>query len=68
MQDMQHEHSAISLRTVTYAILFIVLLLGIYFMRNLVYVLLTSIVIASFVDSGVQRRETSDVLQVERVE
>ena len=52
---MQHDHGVISLRTVIYAILFIVLLLGVYYMRNLVYVLLTSIVIAAFVDSGVQR-------------
>ncbi len=52
---MQHDHGVISLRTVIYAILFSVLLLGVYYMRNLVYVLLTSIVIASFVDSGVQR-------------
>lgn len=43
------------LRTVIYAMLFGVLLFGLYFLRDIVYVLLTSIVIASFVDFGVQK-------------
>ncbi len=46
-----HSH----LRTVIYAMLFGVLLFGLYFLRDIVYVLLTSIVIASFVDFGVQK-------------
>jgi len=44
-----------SLKNIIYSILFVVLLIGIYKLRNLVFVLLTSIVIAAFVDSGVHK-------------
>ncbi len=45
----------ISQKTITRGLLLVALFWGIYYLRNLAYVLLTSIVIASFVDSGVQR-------------
>jgi predicted PurR-regulated permease PerM len=48
---VHHSH----LRTVIYSILFVTFLFSVYFLRNIVYVLLTSIVIASFVDFGVQK-------------
>ena len=45
----------ISIRSVVYAVLTVALLYSLYFMRELVFVILTSVVVASFVESGVRR-------------
>jgi predicted PurR-regulated permease PerM len=46
---------SISIRTIVQALLAIVLVLGLYYIRDLVYIVLTSIVLASFVESGVKK-------------
>lgn len=54
--DIRPESSAsLSLKNIIYGVLFVVLLIGLYYIRNLVFVFLTSIVLASFVDAGVHR-------------
>lgn len=46
---------SISTRSITYGIFIVILLYALYFLRELVFVFLTSIVIASFVESGVKK-------------
>ena len=45
----------ISIKSVVYAVLTVALLFAIYYIRELVFVFLTSVVVASFVESGVRR-------------
>ena len=45
----------ISVKSVVYAVLVVAILYSLYFIRELVFVFLTSVVVASFVESGVRR-------------
>ena len=55
MEKTERRHVELSVRSLIYGILFIVLLGLLYYTRELVYIFLTSIVIASFVESAVRR-------------
>ncbi len=55
MEMKEERYVRISLRSVVYGTIFIVFLGMLYYLRDLVYVFLTSIVIASFVESAVRR-------------
>ena len=55
MDQYEGRHVRLSQRSIVYATLFIILLFALYYLRELVYVFLTSIVIASFVESAVRR-------------
>ncbi len=54
-QKIEHRRVQVSERSIIYGVLFIVFLGMIYYLRELVYVFLTSIVIASFVESAVRK-------------
>lgn len=55
METREERYIHLSQRSIVYGVLFIVLLGFLYYIRELVYVFLTSIVIASFVESAVHR-------------
>ncbi len=55
MENREERHVEISLRSVIRAVLFLLLLAILYYLHELVFVFLTSIVIASFVESAVRR-------------
>jgi len=55
MENSESRSVRISQRSIVYSVLFLVLLALLYYIRDLLYVFLTSIVIASFVESAVRR-------------
>ncbi|MEI8130716.1 MAG: AI-2E family transporter [bacterium] len=55
MDKIETQKIQVSERSIVYGVLFIVFLAMLYYLRELVYVFLTSIVIASFVESAVRR-------------
>lgn len=55
MEKREERYVRISVRSIMQAALFVVLLATIFYLRELVFVFLTSIVIASFVESAVRR-------------
>lgn len=55
MEKKEEKVITISVRSIFYGVLIVVLILGLYYIRDLVYIFLTSIVLASFVEFGVKR-------------